>query len=90
VNYAPVKIVCLVFYAAALVSLFTDWPPRLENVLYIGTLVMFLVHGVEVLIGFKWIRLYEGPLAVSILLTLLFGFAHWLPYKRRAEQAGSA
>ena len=39
--------------------------------------------------SFKWIKLYEGPLAVSILLTLLFGFMHWMPYKRRAQQGGA-
>ena len=88
-NYTPVKIGCLVFYAAALVSLFVAWPPLLENILQIGTLLLFAAHAIEVVVSFKWIKLYEGPLAVSILLTLLFGFMHWMPYKRRAEQRGA-
>jgi hypothetical protein len=34
------------------------------------------------------VRLYKGPLAVSIILTLLFGFLHWKPLadaRARAE-----
>ena len=83
-NYTPVKIGCLVFYAAALVSLFVAWPPLLENILQIGTLILVVTHALEVPVGFKWIKRYEGPLVLSILLTLLFGFAHWMPYKRAA------
>ncbi len=86
---APAKIVTLAFYVAALVSLFVTWPPLLENILQIGTLILFAVHAIEVVVSFRWIKLYEGPLAVSILLTLLFGFMHWMPYKRRAEQGGA-
>lgn len=87
---APAKIGTLAFYVAAAVSLFADWPPLLENVLQIGTVILFLVHALEVLLCFRWVRMYEGPLAVSVLLTLLFGFVHWMPYKRRAGQSGSA
>ena len=81
---APAKIVTLAFYAAALVSLFVTWPPLLENILQIGTLILVVTHAIEVVVGFKWIKRYEGPLVLSILLTLLFGFAHWMPYKRAA------
>mgnify|MGYP003486259334 CR=1 FL=1 len=37
---APAKIVTLAFYVAALVSLFVTWPPLLENILQIGTLIL--------------------------------------------------
>lgn len=87
---APVKTACVVFYAAALSSLFADWPPLLEVILQYGTIILLLAHAVEVAVSFRWVRQYEGPLAVSILLTLLFGFVHWMPYKRRAQQSGSA
>lgn len=87
---APAKIITLAFYVAALVSLYVTWPPLLESILQIGTLILFAAHVIEVVVSFKWIKLYEGPLAVSILLTLLFGFVHWMPYKRRAEQGRAA
>jgi hypothetical protein len=37
---------------------------------------------------FRHVRLYKGPVAVSILLTLLFGLLHWKPLadaRARAE-----
>ena len=89
-NAAAAKIATLVFYAAALASLFAAWPPLLENVLQYGTLFLLAAHAIEVVVSFRWVRQYEGPLALSILLTLLFGLFHWMPYKRRAEQAGGA
>jgi hypothetical protein len=89
-NSSPAKIGALLFYAAALLSLFLEWPPQLEQVLQWGTLLLLATHMLEVVICLRWIRLYPGPLAVSIVLTLLFGFVHWLPYKRQAERAGGA
>lgn len=82
------KSATLGFYVAALLSLFSAWPPLLETVLQWGSIVLLLAHALEVIFCLRWIRLYEGPLAVSVLLTLLFGFVHWLPYKRRAEARG--
>lgn len=87
---APAKISMLLIYAAALASLFLDWPALLEQVLQIGSLVFLAVHAIEVVVSWRWVRSYEGPLALSILLTLLFGFVHWMPYKKRAGQAGQA
>lgn len=78
----------LAFYVAALLSLFVDMPPVLASLLQWGSVVLLLAHAAEVVFCLRWIRLYEGPLALSILLTLLFGFVHWLPYKRRAEAGG--
>jgi hypothetical protein len=33
----------------------------------------------ELLFMFRHVRLYKGPLAVSVVLTLLFGLLHWKP-----------
>jgi uncharacterized protein YhhL (DUF1145 family) len=87
---APAKIGVLVFYGAALLSLFLDFPPLLESVLQIGTLVLLAVHAVEVLVCLRWVKMYEGPLLLSILFTLLFGFVHWMPYKKRFEGSNAA
>jgi uncharacterized protein YhhL (DUF1145 family) len=81
----PAKIGALLLYAAALLSLVLDLPPRLEQLLQIGALVLLAVHALEVVLFFRWVRLYRGPLALSVLLTLLFGFVHWLPLKKHAE-----
>ena len=42
-------------------------------------LVLLVIHALEVIFMFKHVRLYRGSLAVSILLTLLFGLLHWKP-----------
>jgi uncharacterized protein YhhL (DUF1145 family) len=86
---ATAKIVCLLFYGAALLSLFVAMPASVAMVLQYGTLLLFAVHCIEMVVALRYIRLYEGPLAISLLLTLLFGFVHWMPYKKRALR-GSA
>ena len=41
--------------------------------------IMLVIHAIEVPIAFAKIKQYQGPLAASIGLTLLFGFLHWRP-----------
>jgi hypothetical protein len=52
-------------------------------------LVLLLVHAVELVVMFKHVRLYRGSLAVSVLLTLLFGLLHWRPLAKAAAQAAA-
>lgn len=40
-------------------------------------------HVVELAVAFKAIRRYPGPLIDSIGLTLLYGFLHWRPLRKR-------
>ena len=35
---------------------------------------------------FKHVRLYRGPLAASVVLTLLFGLLHWKPMADQAAR----
>lgn len=42
-------------------------------------LVILAVHALELLFAFRHVRRYQGPLAVSVLLTMLFGMLHWKP-----------
>jgi len=84
---SPTKLLLLAFYAAALASCFVTMPSAMESVLQIGALVLLVAHALEAVVCLRYVRLYDGPLAVSILLTLLFGFIHWMPYKRQLEQS---
>jgi len=34
--------------------------------------------------------LYEGALAVSLVLSMLFGLLHWMPLARKAREAALA
>ena len=83
----PAKAGTLVFWGAAALSVLIPMPPSVATVLQYGALLLLVVHMLEVPIAWRHIKLYQGPLAVSILFTLLFGFVHWLPLKRSAEAA---
>lgn len=73
------KAVLLAAYALALASLVWPLPydagPSLRRIV----LIVLAVHGVELVAMFRHVRLYRGPLAASVLLTLLFGLLHWKP-----------
>lgn len=70
----------LALYALALVSLFIaiPWQPTVQRI----TLILLAIHAVELVLMFKHVKAWSGPLPVSILLTLLFGLLHWLPVAR--------
>ena len=74
-----IRALLLVVYALAAASFFMtlafDLGPMLRRI----ALVLLGVHVVELIAVFKHVRLYQGPVGVSILLTLLFGLLHWKP-----------
>ncbi len=69
----------LATYALAAVSLFGLLPGDLAQLLQRIVLVVLVIHVVELLLVFKHVRTYQGSLAASVLLTLLFGLLHWKP-----------
>jgi hypothetical protein len=78
------KLACLVLYALALASLAGLLPANWRIVATIAA-VGLVAHTLEILFVFKYVRRYQGPLASSVLLTLLFGFLHWKPIADRAK-----
>jgi hypothetical protein len=77
--YLVTKIVLLAIYALAILSFFITPPFAWAQELRILAAVILLAHTFEAILFWKNVRLYPGPLALSILLTLLFGFLHWKP-----------
>jgi uncharacterized protein YhhL (DUF1145 family) len=69
----------LVMYALTLAGLAGLLPAELATTLQTITLITLVIHLVEAAVVFKHVRLYRGPLAISVLLTLLFGLLHWKP-----------
>ena len=51
--------------------------------------MLLVLHALETVVVFKHVKRYQGPVAVSVLLSVLFGVLHWLPLARaaRAERA---
>jgi uncharacterized protein YhhL (DUF1145 family) len=77
--YLVLKIACLAAYGLALAGLAgllsSEFASRMQNV----AAVLLILHALEVVFMFKHVRKYQGPLMVSVLLTLLFGLLHWKP-----------
>lgn len=88
--YAVNKLALLVFYGAVLASFAVALPvaPEVVHWARIAAAVLLVAHAVEVLAFFSKVKLYKGPVAVSVLLTLLFGFLHWKPLADAAARTG--
>ena len=82
--FTVLKAACLGAYLMALAGLAGlitgELSTRAQNL----ALAMLLIHLLELVFMFKHVRLYRGPLQVSIALTLLFGVLHWRPLAREA------
>jgi uncharacterized protein YhhL (DUF1145 family) len=80
------KTICLAVYALAIAGLAGLLPSGLAGTMQTIALVMLMVHAVELLVMFKHVKRYPGPLAVSVLLTMLFGLLHWKPLADAAQK----
>lgn len=82
------KVIALAIYAlaiAALVGLLSGW----ASTALPAIAALFLVaHALELAIFWRYICLYPGALAYSVLLTMLFGVLHWKPLAN-AQQKNS-
>ena len=74
-----IRLILLAVYALALAGLAGWLPPGAATMLRNAALVLLLIHVVELVLAFRHVRLYRGPLWISVLLTLLFGLLHWKP-----------
>lgn len=73
------KAACIAAYLLAAASLAGWLPPdAMPRVVWVAA-GLLLIHAVELVFAFKHVRRYPGPLALSVLLTLLFGLLHWKP-----------
>lgn len=78
INYL-LRALCLLAYAMALGKLAGLVPAGSFDRSPTVALVLLILHAGELLLMFKHVRLYKGPLAFSVVLTLLFGLLHWKP-----------
>ena len=83
------KFLLIATYVLTVLSLFGLFPADLSHLLQRISLILLVIHAIELLLVFKTIRTYSGPLMTSIVLTLLFGLLHWKPLadaQRRAPR----
>ena len=81
------KATCALIYLLAVAAFFTPLPFDAGRWVQLAAAVLLVTHALEVPLFLRHIRRYEGPLAVSIALTVLFGFLHWLPLARAESDA---
>jgi len=77
------KAALLAIYALAIIGAFGVLPVGLTSVLQTMALILVAAHVLELLVAFRSVKRYPGPLIDSIALTLLFGFLHWRPLGQR-------
>ena len=78
INYL-LRALCLLAYALALAKMVGLVPEGGFDRAPLVAGVLLTLHAAELVFMFKHVRLYRGALAVSVLLTLLFGLLHWKP-----------
>jgi hypothetical protein len=84
--FTVLKAACLGAYFMALAGMAGLITGELSNRAQNLALAMLVIHVLELVVMFKHVRLYRGPLPVSIALTLLFGVLHWRPLAREAAK----
>jgi uncharacterized protein YhhL (DUF1145 family) len=73
------KAACLVIYAIALAGFAGLSSGGLAATMQVVAATLLAAHVLEIAFLFKHVRRYRGALAVSVLLTLLFGLLHLRP-----------
>jgi hypothetical protein len=84
--YTVGKIIILALYAATLAGLAGLLSADVSAWLLKLSLVIVAAHVLETVFCMRYLRLYRGSLAASILLTLLFGLLHWKPLADEAAR----
>lgn len=80
------KTSCLGIYFLAIVGAITALPFGATSTVQNIAAILLGLHVLELLVTFKSVMRYPGPLIDSIALTLLFGLLHWLPLKRHGSR----
>lgn len=79
----------LAVYGLALGGFFIDDPLGLAKAAQYLALILLGGLLLGMLVAFNSIRLYKGSRAVSVALTLLFGFLHWMPLAKENGRAAT-
>jgi len=77
-NFA-LKAACVAIYALALASMAGALPAGTLGWAPAVAAALLIIHALELVFAFRHVRSYRAALAISVLLTLLFGLLHWKP-----------
>jgi hypothetical protein len=76
------KALCLAIYLLAVIGGFVVLPFGVTSALQKVAIILLAAHVLELIVAFKSVKRYQGPLIDSVALTLLFGLLHWKPLSR--------
>jgi len=76
------KALCLAIYVLAAIGAYVMLPSSVTSALQMVAIILLAAHTLELIVAFKSVKRYPGPLVDSIALTLLFGLLHWKPLSR--------
>lgn len=80
-NYL-LRAMCLLAYLLAAAGQPLGLSSEVALAMRIVAAILLLAHALELPFVMAHVRRYRGPVALSVLLTMLFGLLHWLPLKR--------
>jgi hypothetical protein len=81
---SALKAAILAIYLLAIVGALGVLPAGITSILHKAALILLAAHTLELLIAYKSVQRYRGPLVDSIALTLLFGLLHWKPLAKNS------
>ncbi len=84
------KATILMVYLMGIASHLVAFPDQVGPIVQTVSLALLLIHALECLLAYRYIKLYSGPLLVSLVLSMLFGLLHWMPLARKAREAALA
>jgi hypothetical protein len=76
------KALCLAIYVLAAIGAYFMLPYGVTSALQKVAIILLAAHTLELIVAFKSVKRYPGPLIDSIALTLLFGLLHWKPLSK--------
>ena len=80
---------CIGLYVLAIAAFFVELPFGVGPWAQRLALLFMVAHALELLVAFKHVKAYQGPLWKSVALTMLFGLFHWWPIAK-AQAKGQA
>ncbi len=80
----PKKWAALAIYAAAAIYGFVFASPETANIIMWIFIALPIVHLLEFGLMYRVLKSAGGSMSNHFLHTLLFGYVHWLPLKKKA------
>ena len=83
--FLVMKLACLAAYALGIAAWLGLVHGPLASMGAILAIALLGIHALELLYALKFLGRRRGPLAVSVVLALLFGVLHWGPLARQTR-----